>query len=333
MPLTAKASALRALYRNCLFRSDAPAETHAHVAREFVDHMLRWKRGRIDSAMFKGELRRLKMYVLHYGAEVEVTPQPFHNFALVHTSIAGGAEIESDGRRLEVPEGHVAVISPTRSLRLRWYPGTQQMILRVPHALMREVRGLGEGDDLGLAPGYVVPQAFAAQWDLIAQSLLGAMALPEDSNVDESWLEHFERNVALFLLSHQGTPASAPPARAADADEGESRGSSASRMQRIVDYMDSRLCAPISLDDLARAGGVSLRTLNELCHRYHGLTPMELLRNRRLDGARSRLRMEPDLRVTEGAIAYGFGHLGRFSRYYFERFDELPHQTQAASRR
>lgn len=335
MPLTAKADALRALYRNCLFRSDARLDTHAHVAREFVDHILRWKGGRIDSAMFKGELRRLRMYVLHYGAEVEVTPQPFDDFALVHTSLAGGAEIESDGRRLEVAEGRVAVISPRHNLRLRWYPGTRQMILKVPHSLLRQTCGIEEGADIGLGPGFMIPRAVGSQWDLLAQSLLNAMALDASSTVDDAWLEHFERNVVMFLLAHQPRedPAHAVHLPAAlPAPEDAVRGSNATRMQRAVDYMESRLCAPISLDDLARAAGVSVRTLNQLCHHYHGLSPMELLRNKRLDAARTRLRMEPYVRVTEVAIAFGFGHLGRFSHYYFERFNELPHQTQSAVR-
>ena len=101
MPLTPKASALFPLYRNCLFRSEERLDAHAQVAREFVDHLLRWRQGRVDTAMFKGELRRLRMYVLHYGAEVEVTPKPFEDFALVHTSLAGGAEIDADGHVLE----------------------------------------------------------------------------------------------------------------------------------------------------------------------------------------------------------------------------------------
>ena len=55
---------------------------------------------------------------------------------------------------------------------------------------------------------------------------------------------------------------------------------------------------------------------------------MELLRHRRLDAARARLRMQHDASITETAFEFGFGHLGRFSQYYFERFGELPRQTQ-----
>ncbi len=60
---------------------------------------------------------------------------------------------------------------------------------------------------------------------------------------------------------------------------------------------------------------------------------MELLRNMRLDAVRARLRLKPDVSVTETALAHGFGHLGRFSHYYHERFRELPRETQQRASR
>jgi AraC-like DNA-binding protein len=229
------------------------------------------------------------------------------------------------------------VLAPKKHARLRWYPGTEQLILRVPYALIREVTSRAADDDPRLAPGFLVPRAHGAQWDLIAQSLLNILSMPSESAVHRNWLDHFERNVALFLLSHQPaipaaplalTSGSAPPEPTADAlRAGDSR-----RMGALLAYMDSRLCAPISLEDLARAAGVGVRTLNALCHHHHGVTPMELLRNMRLDGVRRRLQLHPDASITDTALAFGFGHLGRFAHYYHERFHELPRETQARQR-
>ncbi|MNT90898.1 HTH-type transcriptional activator RhaS [compost metagenome] len=55
---------------------------------------------------------------------------------------------------------------------------------------------------------------------------------------------------------------------------------------------------------------------------------MNALRALRLDTARSRLKMDADASVTEVALSVGFGHLGRFSEYYRERFGELPRETR-----
>jgi AraC-like DNA-binding protein len=329
-----KFGSLSPLYRNCLFRSDERVEVHDHVARELIDHQVRWKQGSPDAAMFKGHTRRLRMYLLQYGAQVEVTPRPFDDFVLVHTSIVGGAEIESDDTRLEVTEGRSAVLAPRRRVRLRWYPGTQQLIVKVPHALIREVAA-SEDVDLVLASGALLERGLSSQWSFLARSLLNVMSMEGEVAVHSEWLDHFERNVALFLLSHQSTAngGALPVAhRAAVADgraaEVDPFAGGDARMEAVTRYIESRLCAPISLEDLARVARVSVRRLNELCHRYHGVTPMELLRNMRLDAAHSRLRMQPEFSVTETALALGFTHLGRFSHYYQGRFGELPRQTQ-----
>ena len=113
------------IYQSCVFRSDARVDSHSHVARELADHELLWKRGIIDAALFKGRLSRLQFYVLRYGAEVDVTPEPFDDFALVHMSLRGAAQIESDGQRVDVAEGRAAIVAPRRAIRLHWHQGTE----------------------------------------------------------------------------------------------------------------------------------------------------------------------------------------------------------------
>lgn len=333
MSLSPKDAVFSALFRNCLFRSDSRVSVHEHVAHELADHLLHWRRGLADAALFKGQLRQLRIYVLRYGAEVEVVPRPFDGFSLVHTSLAGGTEVESDGQRLHVGEGRTAVLSPRQRVLLRWHPGAVQLILRVPHTLIREAAGCREDDALALAPGVLVAREHSSQWDLIAQSLLNALSLPGEAPAHASWLDHFERNVALFLLAQQPSQFAVPrePERAIVLPEPVDqalRSGHRKRMEALLAFMEQRLCAPISLGDLARVAGVSVRTLNVLCHHHHGVSPMELLRNTRLDAARSRLLLSPDDSISETALTFGFGHLGRFAGYYSARFGERPRDTQ-----
>ncbi|MGU7778777.1 AraC family transcriptional regulator [Burkholderia sp. PU8-34] len=332
MPLTPNAEVLSALYRNCLFRSGLRMDAHEQVSAELAEHALRWKRGVPDAALFKAQLNHLTIYALQYGAEVEVTPRPFDGFSLVHTSLAGGAEIECDGHVMGVSEGRTAVLAPKAHVRLRWRPGTRQLIVKVPDSLIRLVSGRPPDDAApGLAPGFLLPGALASQWDLIAQSLLNVLAVADEGGIRAEWRDHFERSLALFLLVHRPslTAAQAGPAadsRGAPAESGARGG--IRQMDALLEFIDARLCAPISLEDLARAAGVSFRTLNVLCRRYHGATPMELLRNIRLDAARVQLLTDPRASITDTALTFGFGHHGRFSAYYFARFNELPRDTQ-----
>ena len=56
---------------------------------------------------------------------------------------------------------------------------------------------------------------------------------------------------------------------------------------------------------------------------------MAELRAIRLEGARDDLRRSSASgdSVTDVALRWGFGHLGRFARDYAEQFGELPSQT------
>lgn len=315
------------IYQSCVFRSDARVDSHWHVARELSEHALRWKRGAVDVAMYKRRFHQIEMFVLRYGAEVEVRPRPFEQFALVHVSLRGGAEIQVDGSRIEVGEGRTALLAPRRNIALQWHAGTEQLIMKLPLALLSASLGT-PGEAPGLVPGFLLPGRFNSQWECLVRSLLNVLRLPPDSMPNPAWLEHFERNVALFLLGHQptGTPAPAAQHEVSPMEE-EGALSDVRRLDALVQYMQSRLSAPVSLNDLAAAAGVSVRTLNALCHRHFGETPMNLLRNMRLDAVRAKLRLQPGLSITATALDYGFGHHGRFSAYYLRRFGELPRQT------
>jgi AraC-like DNA-binding protein len=326
---------LHPIYRSCVFRSDTRSESHLYVAQELAEHKLQWKRGAVDVAFFKRPLEQLTLYVLRYGAEVEVRPRPFDGFALVHMSLRGAAEIESDGVRVNVAEGRTALIAPQRDIRLRWHAGTEQLILKVPQTLIDRARADGAGEAV-LGPASLIPARHDTHWELLLKSLLNVVRLPESTSPAPVWLEHFERNIATFLLTHRedGTPQSF--ARLASASSylvanAEAPGSDTQRLEAMLSYMERRLSAPVSLFDLAAAAGVSTRTLNTLCHRHFGETPMNLLRNMRLDAVRARLLAHPGANITTVAMDLGFGHLGRFAQYYQERFGELPRQTGSGS--
>jgi AraC-like DNA-binding protein len=259
-----------------------------------------------------------------------VSARPFEDFSLVHTSLGAGAEIECDGQRLWVAEGRTAVLSPRQRIRLRWSPGNQQLIVRVPNSLLLEASG-AEADRPPLASGFLLPRDLEAQWDLIAHSLLNLLSCP-DSTVHADWVGHLERSLALFLLLHQpvGTsPLPLPMQAALDTSSAPERAARSTRqMDAVIAYIESHLSAPVSLEDLARAASISCRSLNALCRRYFDIPPMELLRNARLDAVRARLLLDPSASLTETALELGFGHLGRFAAYYAARFNELPSDTQ-----
>ncbi|MBA2402616.1 MAG: AraC family transcriptional regulator [Bradyrhizobium sp.] len=88
---------------------------------------------------------------------------------------------------------------------------------------------------------------------------------------------------------------------------------------------------PIYSGDIARQIGVSVRTLHDAVQRYRGMSLHRFLRLRRLWLVRQRLRAgTPSIKAC--ALAFGFWHLGDFSRIYRAQFGESPSETVARSR-
>ena len=88
---------------------------------------------------------------------------------------------------------------------------------------------------------------------------------------------------------------------------------------------------PIYSSELARRIGVSVRTMHDAVKRYRGMSLHRYLRLRRLWLVRKRL-MEGSQSVKACALAFGFWHLGDFSRSYRSQFGEAPSETLARSR-
>ena len=202
----------------------------------------------------------------------------------------------------------------------------------MPHALLRATArdsGLGP-DDAHRAPPWLGPLALidradGARWRPLVQSLIalgpGADGAPA---AHPAWERHCETGLALFLLTlagpHTGASAGAAPALS----QGQ-----VGVLAAAASHIQAHLSSAIALGDLARAAGVSERTLHTHVTRAHGVHPMAWLRLQRLDAARAQLRSGRAQSVAEVAQRCGFAHLGRFSAYYRERFGELPSATLA----
>jgi AraC-like DNA-binding protein len=96
-----------------------------------------------------------------------------------------------------------------------------------------------------------------------------------------------------------------------------------------IELIESDPATSWSITELARAVGVSVRSLENGFRRYLGTTPLAYLHSCRLDRAHDDLRRSSiaETTVTDVAFRWGFSHLGRFARAYRERFGVNPSET------
>src|SRR5262249_9438618 len=85
----------------------------------------------------------------------------------------------------------------------------------------------------------------------------------------------------------------------------------------------------VSVDDMAAAADVSVRTLRSAFLEYFGVPPLRYLTTRRLHEARRILRTSDAEVTTVTAIAtrFGFWKFGRFAMDYRRQFGERPSET------
>lgn len=89
----------------------------------------------------------------------------------------------------------------------------------------------------------------------------------------------------------------------------------------------------VNSEGLARALGVSVRTLHTAAYAVHGMSLHRYVRSRAMWSVRRQLQNGyPGLTVKSAALAHGFWHLGEFSRAYRDLFGELPSETLARGR-
>jgi AraC-like DNA-binding protein len=100
-------------------------------------------------------------------------------------------------------------------------------------------------------------------------------------------------------------------------------------LRAAMEYFEANSGEALTVDQVAYALGTSVRSLQRTFRELKGLSPMQYLREVRLEKARCRL-VDPnsDASVTEIAYGCGFTHLGAFSAVYKSRYGESPSETR-----
>ncbi|BCS30981.1 hypothetical protein TBR22_A01820 [Luteitalea sp. TBR-22] len=104
-------------------------------------------------------------------------------------------------------------------------------------------------------------------------------------------------------------------------------------VRQAATFVEANAEQPMSVDDIASACGLHVRTLYRNFNSEFRLSPKRYLRRCRLDRIRADLLVaRPGLTVTTVAIRHGVTHLGRFAREYAAAFGEPPSATLRRAR-
>lgn len=306
-------------------------EARDAVTKIYLPHELTAQSDRLDMTLNATSDRHFTLGYLTYQASTQLVMPATESCYHVNLTTSGSTDADrTDGARERTEGGRRGlVLSPVQRNTVRWAPEAEQLILKVPRSSLETHLS----DLLGRPVTEVVDFAFGL--DLTSgsgRSLLSAVRfLAEELDRPEGLaqmplareqLEAFVMTQLLHAGRHQFTDALEAPAEAVRLG----------RLAPVVAYMEANADEPLTPQELARVGCMSVRTLHASFQQTLGESPMAHLRRIRLDHVRAELlRSDPEVvRVTDVAMKWGFFHQSRFAQQYRERFGELPSRTLRA---
>lgn len=300
-------------------------EARFRISEKFCDHSLEVIDNRAQLSVLHNTVRgrNISVNFLSYGAEVAVNPGMLGEFYLFHINLSGRANIQHRGEEMTADVQAGTMLNPDRPARLRWAADCSKLLFQIDRTHLETVAQTLIGAplpgpirfdmrvDFKTPEGQQLQRAFVASAAAVERRSL----FHRPGSLSDL---HIEYDLAHALLTLQNSNISHIIA-------GADHGSKPGEIRRAIGYIHANISEPITIVDIAAAAGINVRTLQKTCRRTFDKTPMEMLRDARLDAARYLLLARCEtLSVSEAAYSCGFSHLGRFSHYYRERFGQSP---------
>ncbi|MEN3269126.1 AraC family transcriptional regulator [Pseudonocardia sp.] len=265
-----------------------------------------------------------------YNAGIQVAMDDLQSCYYINFPETGGMQTDHHQRSVEIAPGCAAVYQPIGDVRMRTSGDYSSYAVRIGCAALEDTLAahLGRTVTRPLALGACLDltRPAGANWArlvrLLATEALAHRATRHTALTNPLIAAPLHEAVLVGLL------------QAADHPDRETlehsvRAWGIGPVQRAIDAMHAYPDQPLTLTRLAQIAGCSVRSLQEGFRRYVGLTPLQYLRQVRLEHAHHDLT-NADLAhssVTDIASRWGFTHLGRFATTYRAKYGRSPSQT------
>lgn len=263
------------------------------------------------------------IHLLQYGVDLTISGTPGDDCYILLMLLKGRGELTQEEAHSTVCPENICVINPDKNMSLYLTSDQSNLTLRVPKHLVEDFIGRETGTLLS-APLRFQPSPLQSGSGLrnFLSYLCGELGRGSPSLASGLVSRQIEQTLVgmmltelphdkMNLLSENCNPTSPAYIRVAD------------------DFMAAHAQEPITLQDIAQAAGISIRSLQKGFQQHRGTTPMTALRDRRLLLARNELlRADPYSNgVTTIAMDCGFTHLSKFASLFKTRFGECPSDT------
>lgn len=265
----------------------------------------------------------LTVGLLEYGQHVLVRTPPLEDYYQVNFTAFGSVTMGYGPQSVQVNHLRAAVHGFTEETRMEGWSRPARIVgLKIPRLALEQEFELLTG-----APPEA-PLLFDGDFDL-------------ESPSGQAWRS------AVQALAHgltQASPVAIHPQMAAPLTQAVTRGlllgaphnhshlldqtpdlHTPDSITMAMDYLRANARRPLSVEEIAHAAGVSVRTLQAGFRRHLDTTPLAELRRVRLEGARQDLAAgRPGATVAAVARHWGFHHPGRFAIHFAQAYGAPP---------
>ena len=272
-----------------ILRSADVDETRQMVADVFCDHKLRQIDAgeQLDYHHVLIDGAALGISIMRYGARVAIDPGPLGSFYLVQIPLAGLDILSADGAETTSHKGCASVHSPHHHLRMCWSADCQKLVVRVDkealerHAVSLSGRSLRGNLEFDVAMD--TEAGSGASWTRLASSLVDELRRTPSILRSPLVAAQFEQLLMTSLLEWQ--PNSHSPAFG----ERQPVDSCPRQVRLVEEYIEANCHLPLTVEDLVAVSGASGRSLFAGFRKHRGVSPMNHLRNVRMQRARHEL--------------------------------------------
>jgi AraC-like DNA-binding protein len=252
---------------------------------------------------------------------------------LVIVPLAGGrleAEIGEQTTAVAPGAALIASAPSLRSIRFRSAPQLSYVELVFDSTTVGRVLAsvfkrafLGE---LQLAPKIDLSAGFGVSLGCLAEALVAGM-------LDDKCLERSPKSAMLLVEATLRMILENVPHRLSAWLDLGGLADAPHYIRLAANYMHANMHRPITVNDIARASGTSLRSLQSGFREHLEVAPMAYLRRMRLEAAHRELSAPQNPQpISAVAMKWGFSHLGRFSAEYRALYGVYPVDTVARTR-
>jgi AraC-like DNA-binding protein len=269
------------------------------------------------------ELSSMMLADIGHGTEVLVRPGRLESYYEINIPLRGTTVTSHGHDEIESTPGRAVVLSPTEPSTMRWSSDCTQIAIKINRAALdraiEAVVGVPPDETVRFQVGLDLTDDSGRTWARTAALLRESLL----QGAPEMVVRPLEEAVINGLLVAQ------PHSLTAQLD-GRPRPAKPRAVARVQELIDADPSVPLTVADMARVSGTSVRSLQTAFAEHLGMSPSAYLRRARLARAHDDLiAAQPGDGQTVADIAYrwGFGHVPRFAAAYRQRYGAAPAQT------